>query len=471
MRHDLRLLAADKTLWIIAAIFLALISYGTFNGARFAAERKAVVGDLQTRGEQALQKQKAEAVEFETGAKPMPTATPDVLLPRGKSYPVVLPPAPLAALSIGQADIYPYSTNVDIMTEKNDLFNEHEFDNPLNLLAGRFDLAFVFVFLFPLLILALSYNILSAEKEGGTLQLTMANSAVGLRRYVFGKVLARLSVILVFAVGFSLVGFVLSGVNFADENAIFRLLLWISAVVFYALFWFALAVLVNSLNYSSAANAVVLAGIWVLLVVVVPSLLHVAASAFYPVPSRLEFVAKVREADNQTRSAGEKLLSQYYGDHPELVADGKANIADFTARFYAIRQERQKRLLPEVERFDTQLQAQQNLVGLSRVFSPAVVMQETLNDIAGTSTQRQREFVRQVRAFIDDWHGVLIPRLMRKENLQVADYDRLPRFQFTEETTAAITARSGIGFLLIILPTILIGIVGFMRLSRFSLIN
>ena len=211
--------------------------------------------------------------------------------------------------------------------------SDYKFDNPLNLLAGRFDLAFVFVFLFPLLILALSYNILSAEKEGGTLQLTMANSAVGLRRYVVGKVLARLSVILVFAVGFSLLGFVLSGVNFADENAIFRLLLWIAAVALYALFWFALAVLVNSFNFSSATNAVVLAGIWVLLVVVVPSLLHVAASAFYPVPSRLEFVAKVREADNQTRSAGEKLLSQYYGDHPELVADGKANIADFTPDF------------------------------------------------------------------------------------------------------------------------------------------
>lgn len=471
IRHDLRLLAADKTLWIIAAIFLALIGYGTFNGARFAAERAATVENLRDKGEQTLQKQKAEAVEFETGAKPIPSPAPDALLARGKSFPVALPPAPLAVLSIGQSDIYPYSTNVDIFTEKNDLFNEYEFDNPLNLLAGRFDLAFVFVFLFPLLILALSYNILSAEKEGGTLQLTMANSAVGLRRYVFGKVLARLSVILLFAVGFSLTGFVLSGVNFVDENAIYRLLLWIAATILYALFWFSLAVFVNALNFSSSANAVVLAGIWVLLVIVVPSVLQVAATTVYPVPSRLEFVAKAREADNQTRSAGEKLLAAYYGDHPELVAPEKRNIADFTANFYAIRQERQKRLLPEVERFDAQLQAQQNLVGLSRVFSPAVVMQETLNDIAGSSTQRQREFVSQIRVFVDEWHGVLIPRLMRRENLQAADYDRLPGFSFQEESIGSITERSGIGFLLLILPTILIAITGFMRLSHFSLIN
>lgn len=471
MRHDLRLLVADKTLWIIAALFVAFIGYGTFTGARFASARDSVVHDLRERGEQVLQTQKAEAVDFESGAKPMPSPAPDALLPRGKSYPVLLPGAPLAALSIGQSDIYPYSTNVDIMTEKNDLFNEHEHDNPLNLLAGRFDLAFVFVFLFPLLILALSYNILSAEKENGTLQLTMANSSLSLRHYVVGKVLARLSPLLIFALGFSLIGFALSGVDMTEKNTIFRLALWILAVLFYALFWFALAVLVNAFNFSSATNATILAGCWVTLVIVTPALLHVAAAALHPVPSRLEFVSKVREADNGTRSAGEKLLSQYYGDHPELVPAGQLDVADFTQRFYAIRQERQRRLLPEVNRFDEQLRAQQTLVGRYRVFSPAVVMQETLNDIAGTSIHRQHSFINQIRAFVDDWHGVLIPRLMRKENLRASDYDRMPRFRFQEETNATIARRSGFGFLLLFIPTILIGLFAFARLPRFSLIK
>jgi hypothetical protein len=60
---------------------------------------------------------------------------------------------------------------------------------------------------------------------------------------------------------------------------------------------------------------------------------------------------------------------------------------------------------------------------------------------------------------------------MRRENLTSSDYDRIPRFQFQEETTSVIAERSSTGFLLLLLPTMLIGILGFIRLSRFSLIN
>ena len=41
-------------------------------------------------------------------------------------------------------------------------------------MVGRFDLAFVTVYLLPLLVLALSYNVLSEEREQGTLARTLA---------------------------------------------------------------------------------------------------------------------------------------------------------------------------------------------------------------------------------------------------------------------------------------------------------
>jgi len=471
MRHDLRLLAADKLLWIIAAIFLVLITAGIYNGANWTTARKTSVAALEQKGLDALQKQKAEVAEYETGAKPLPSATPAVFLVSGKAAPVVLPPAPLAAVSIGQSDIYPYSASVDIMTEKNDLFQEYEQDNPLNLLAGRLDLAFVFVFIFPLLILAISYNLLSAEKENGTLQLSMANAAVSIQKIAAGKILTRLLIILALSIGFSLIGLALSGVNFADSETLARLGLWISAIAAYALFWLAAAILVNSFGLSSATNATVLGGIWIFVAVIMPSLLNVAATTLHPVPSRLEFVSKIREADNQTRSAGEKLLQTYYGDHPELAPPGGMSQSQATQRFYAIRQERQKRLLPEVERFETQLAAQQNLISNYRILSPAVVMQESLNDIAGTSTERQKSFVAQIREFVGVWHNVLIPKLMRRETLKATDYDNLPRFDFREESTAIIANRLSIGILLLLIPAVLLGILAFARLRRFSVVG
>lgn len=468
MRHDLQILIADKILWLVALFLLAVVAGGIYNGAAWATARKNSVAELERKGLDELNTQRAAASEFEKGAKAMPSPVPAALLPTGKSVPVVLPPAPLAAVSIGQSDIYPYSTSVNLMTEKNDLFQEYEQDNPLNLLTGKFDLAFVLVFIFPLLILAVSYNLLSAERENGTLSLTMANAAVSARKIVAGKFSMRFLLIVALAAGFSLLGLFFSGVNlFAAEN-LPRVGLFVTAVALYACFWFGATILINSFGFSSAANATILGGIWVTVAVIMPSFLNVAATTIHPVPSRLEFVSKIREADNQTRSEGEKLLKSYYGDHPELAPPDGLTQSQASERFYAIRQERQKRLMPEVEQFERQLEAQQNLVAYYRVLSPAVVMQETLNDIAGTSVERQKSYVRQIREHTSALQNYLVPKLMRRETLRASDYEQIPRFRFREESNADIAARAGNGFLLLLAPTILLGALAFWRLSRFS---
>jgi ABC-2 type transport system permease protein len=475
IRHDLRLLVADKTLWIVAVLFAILIGYGTFNGMRWAEIRARVTRDLDERGKTSLTKLKEEAAAYETGAKPIPaaspTATPAPLLPTGKNYTIILPPAPLTALSLGQADIYPYSTTVDIYTSKHQIFNFYEQDNPLNLLAGNFDLAFVFVFLFPLVILVVSYNLLSGEKEGGTLAMTLAQSPVGLRRFLTGKVLSRLLVVLGLATVFSIAGFALAGVDFSDPDTLTRILLWFVVIALYAIFWFAVAAAVNALGFSSATNAGLLAGIWIVLVIVMPALLNVAATTLHPAPSRIEFVSKQREADNFTRSAGEQLLAQFYGDHPELVPAGRLDLAEFSRRFFAVRQEMQWRMLPELERFDDSLEEQNALVSRYRVLSPAVVVQESLNDIAGTSAARHKNFVAQIRSFVDEWQAFFVPRVMRKEVFKSTDYDQIPRFDFTEEPTTAIGSRVGTGALLLLLPSLLIGALAFWRLRAFPLIG
>ncbi|MBA2379758.1 MAG: hypothetical protein H0V76_09325, partial [Blastocatellia bacterium] len=104
MRHDLRLLVADKILWIVVVLMLGMIAGGIYNGAIWASARLAAVSALEQKALEDLAEQRSEAEAFESGAKPLPTGTPAAMLPTGKSVPVVLPPAPLAAVSIGQSD-------------------------------------------------------------------------------------------------------------------------------------------------------------------------------------------------------------------------------------------------------------------------------------------------------------------------------------------------------------------------------
>jgi hypothetical protein len=62
----------------------------------------------------------------------------------------MLPPAPLTPLAIGQSDLLPYYFKVSTDARET-MLAATEIENPQRLLAGRFDLAFVAVFLYPLL--------------------------------------------------------------------------------------------------------------------------------------------------------------------------------------------------------------------------------------------------------------------------------------------------------------------------------
>ena len=76
---------------------------------------------------------------------------------------VTLPPTGLAALSVGQSDIQLNYLPVSLATTL-DVTKNLELENPVNLMTGSFDIAFVVIFLLPIFILAMSYDLLSSEK-------------------------------------------------------------------------------------------------------------------------------------------------------------------------------------------------------------------------------------------------------------------------------------------------------------------
>lgn len=101
----------------------------------------------------------------------------------------------LAGLCLGQRDLYPvyYGFNVTDLARQ---VNTAELANPMKLLTGNFDLSYVIVFLFPLLVVALFYNLYAGEREGGTLSL-LQSQPVSLATILLSKALLRLVIVLV----------------------------------------------------------------------------------------------------------------------------------------------------------------------------------------------------------------------------------------------------------------------------------
>jgi ABC-2 type transport system permease protein len=475
MRQEWRSLSADRTLWAVVALSALSIGYAVYNGVTWVRAQEASVRTIAEERERKFARARAEVVRYEQRLAANSPDSPRPSTPKeariytiANSYDAALPPTPLAALSIGQGDLYPPYTNISMWNSRMDLFTEIENENPLNLLNGRFDLAFFIVYLYPLLIIALSYNLISQERENGTLHMLLAQP-VGLRTFVAGKILLRLSLLLALTTGLSLLGVFLSGVNLSAGGVGARVLLWIGAVALYGLFWFVLAVAVNAFSRSSATNATALVGLWLLFVLVVPSLINLTVTTMHPVPSRVELINATRRAANDAQAKGGQVLAAYYEDHPHLATgDQEKNLKDREFIYWAVYNEVAKRAEPLLARFDEQLAKQQRLVNIYRFLSPAIITQDALNETAGTGAARYTHYRRSVERFHDEWKGYFVPKMFQDIKLTSTDYDTYPQFRFLEEPTGAIVCRVLTSFLGLSVVAAIIGLYGFRALQRYK---
>ena len=238
------------------------------------------------------------------------------------------------------------------------------------------------------------------------------------------------------------------------------------AVAAYGLVWFALAVLVASFGRPSATNAIVLASTWLALVILLPSLLNLGAATAYPVPSRVEMIQAMRAASDDANQQGAALLARYYDDHPELAVDSTDRaMNDFYAIRVAVTADVESRVRPVLERFERQLEAQRQLVSRLRILSPAILMQDALNELAGTSVARHRHFVSQVTQFHTQWRAHFVAMILRRN--QLGGYAALPRFTYTDEPMSDVLTRVTASIAWMLLPTAVLATLALRRLRRF----
>jgi ABC-2 type transport system permease protein len=454
--HETRTLARTRALWSILALLVAAVAFATWAGGR-AVERQvkgAADATAWEDGERARMRRETEAYaaqvaatggtyEFATvrhspGEGP-PQGTNAGAVGAETSVYVSMPPTGLAALAIGQSDIQLNYLPVKLGTTL-DMVKNLEIENPVNLQAGALDVAFVIIFLLPIFILAMTYDLLSSEKERGTLAMILAHP-VSLREFLASKIAARaaLTLSVVVVLGFAALLTVGSGLDTADTWLRFGA--WMGATLLYSLFWFALAVLVNVYGSSSATNGMVLAGTWLVLVVVVPTLVSVLATTVYPAPSRMDLIVAAREAQTASEKQIQESLDRFYSDHLDYVPAGDERAMDFLTLSQANAANIEKALLPLYREFSDNLARQQQLVQRFQYLSPAIMMQLALNEAAGTGAERYQDFLEQAYRFKVEWNDYFAERFLKREPLRPEDYDTFPRFEYRAEPIGTVLGR------------------------------
>lgn len=473
MRQECRLMLAERALWAVGALFVLLVAYALGNGlvqtaSRDRAQAAVAQADRDTR---AAQRVLLEGILAGT-AQPTPfenPADPSRMASGYGGHHAILPTAPLGPVALGQSDLYP--SQFQVTGQSRVVFmNPSDIESPWHLLSGHFDLAFVIVYLLPLLIFALSYNLLSAERENGTLRLLLSQP-LRLRTLLAGKLTVRAAVLLGPAVLLP-VAVLLVARQAGLAGASGATLWWALLVGAYALFWFALVVAVNAFGASSATNAMVLVIAWVLLVLVAPVLLNLAVTQASPAPSRTELATRQRIVTAEAMKRHAALMStdyQHVGRGALLLPrDGKIEIAGRLLGNYLIEKDVDEAIRPELDRFDVQQAKQQALLGRFSAVSPAAVAYEGMTALAGTGSRRQARFEAQTVAHHEAWKRFFFPRIDARDALAPADFDRIPAFAWQEEPPGLVRGQAGWAVLQLLAPSLLLFGLAAWRLRRFS---
>lgn len=409
--YEVRRLYRDRALPALLLLLLGLGMYAAWNGLDWTSQRQAAIDVIEAREQASL------ADSRERIGQPGSSVVLPIPLP-------VLPPGAMAPLSVGQADAYPFHAEVVPLGDYSHLFRRvwADIGNPTARAAGRFDLAFLIVFLLPLVILAATHDLWSRERERGIAAMVLSQP-VAVGSLIAVKAAARGLAVLSPAVAVVLAVAAWAG---AREPAGLTVLALI--VLAYGGFWLAVATVISLLARRSTEAAIAAGAVWLLIVVMAPSLTLAAVDLAAPPPSEMRFATefKARHAQITERQRLHRAAN------PAPVRTPAPTLPDRLRETAADRMALDLELMPLV---DAQLQAREarrRVLDKARFLLPSVAAQDALDRIAGSDADRALAFQSQVLAARDELRRLLEGYLDRDSPPTLAEYEAVPVFRFRE---------------------------------------
>ncbi|WP_315745066.1 MULTISPECIES: DUF3526 domain-containing protein [unclassified Bradyrhizobium] len=472
VRHETRTLLRDRTLPLVCTALVLMIGCGLLVGIAQASLRERMIAEVTAHEREAQQKNRDRLQSVLAGKDALVPfsnpANPAAMAGTLAGRHTVLPNAPLAALAVGQSDMMPNYYRISYLSKVQFMYDS-EIENPWNLLSGHFDLAFVVVFVLPLLVVGLGYNLLSAEREQGTLRM-LCSQPLSLTTLLAAKVTVRLIALLAVVIPLPLIVLLAIFPETRTIASMALMLSWALLIAGYTLFWFTVAAFVNVLGRPSSQNALIMVALWTVLVLILPVAMNLAVNAVSPAPSRTELASRTRVVTADALREYETLYSAdyRYASDPEALAvkNGQIEVPSRMRAFFLAKQRVDEQIEPLLKRFDSQLLAQQRLVDIIGFLSPAILVNEALNSVAGNDSRRFVAFKTQTEAFHDGWRRFFAPKIQDNRATTLDDLVLLPQWRWTEVTRAETYRRIWTRVALILTLVISIGLLAVAKAAR-----
>ena len=331
-------------------------------------------------------------------------------------------PSDLAFASLGMRDVAPFMLRVRALGLQAQLY-EGEIFNPELALPGRFDFAFVLVYLAPLFVIAMFHDLVSGEREAGRLR--MLQALPGGSRTLWRRRAALRFVLLYAALAIPfIVAALVSGV------AAIALLSVLSIAAAYLVLWIVICLIVARFNWSSVTNAATLAACWLALTLVLPTLAHVAINTAIPVNQGVELTLAHREnVHGAWEIPHDQTMETFYASHPRL-RDSPPLSGGFQWKWYfAFHQNGDESVSEQVAAYRQGLQARDTWTARVGLILPGVGVQWLMSRLARTDLQAQLDYQRRIEDFHRRLREFYYSYLFYDRPFGAADFEAAPKWQ------------------------------------------
>ncbi len=330
-------------------------------------------------------------------------------------------PSDLAFAALGSRDIAPALLRVRALALEAQIY-ENEAANPELALPGRFDLAFVAVYLAPLVLIALLHDLWSGEREAGRYH-ALAALPQARRRLWTARVLVRVGGVLAALLLPFFAGAIIAG------TSPLRALGFAGLIVLVVVLWTAIVLLVARRGGRSAVHAASLAAIWFALTLVAPAGANLAINAAVAVP---DGAALARENREYVHAGWDRPRDQTMRDFLKLYpryASGAAIPPTFHWKWYfAFQHLGDRHVAQQSQAYREGIERRADLAKLAGWLLPPAGLAQAMTQLAGTDVAAQLNYQMRIRAYHQRLREFYYDYLFSEKPFGPEELQRVPRF-------------------------------------------
>ena len=410
----------------IIALLLYLLAgiYGLHKGASLYNKQHAAINEIEIK---ATQERQVNLNRYESDSLVPPDRTwinlsePSWAIEFAEVY-HHKSPSPAMVYSIGQSEQFGISKKITRWSSPFDGDLVEEIANPERLQIGTLDFAFVLLFLSPLLLLILLYNIKSTEIEQGFMALIEVQSA-SKNGWLVTRVLFYFLLLLFTNLLLIVYGGLQTGIFSNANEAFWQMLLYSLG---YCSFWFVLFFFIVKSGKSIMSNSLRMIGIYFVFAFIIPAAVYQYLSINYPTNLMTEFADAKLEKRWQIWDKSDSLKHAQLGKLFPHIRNSPIlnNVDKLSAAIHestsALENELTKASIQPIEK---EKQIKNAFISSTFWFNPVSFFQNRFNAVSQTHYDDYQNYRNEIQRLIDKQIELLVLEMWNDVKVDKKKYE------------------------------------------------